>query len=68
MAQTRMPAGQYKKVLIRLTPEIHQRLLEDGKRERRSLTGQLVYTLEKCLDIHYDDGADKTNSRAAVSA
>ena len=45
MSQTRMPAGKYKKRLLRLPPDILTILEQEAAKEERSFNGQLVHTL-----------------------
>ena len=52
MAQTRSA------VLVRLTPDLKERLIAMAKRERRSLSKQVEFLLEMCLDVQ--DRADLT--------
>ena len=49
MSQTRMPTGSYKKMLIRLPPDILAFLQEEAAKQERSINGQLVHTLRQCL-------------------
>jgi hypothetical protein len=38
------------RVMLRLTPEMHARLVELAKRETRSLHGQILYMVKRQLD------------------
>jgi predicted HicB family RNase H-like nuclease len=50
MAKTRMPSGDYAKKLVRLPPELLEKLEKEAARQHRSLNGQLVHTLDKALN------------------
>ena len=45
MAPMRMPPGTYKKVLVRLPPDILAWLQAEAAAEHRSVNGQLVHVL-----------------------
>ena len=50
MAQTRMKNGEYKKILIRIPPDILAALEEASTREDRSINGELVHVLREWAD------------------
>lgn len=50
MAQTRMKNGEYKKILIRIPPDILAALEEASTREDRSVNGELVHVLREWAD------------------
>lgn len=57
MAHPRMASGKYAKKLVRLPVELLALLEKEAEKEHRSVTGQLVHTLEKSLtqpqqDLH----------------
>lgn len=45
MIETRMPAGDYKKILIRIPPDLFDKLEEEAHRQHRSINGQLLHVL-----------------------
>lgn len=47
MASTRMPAGQYKKKLLRFPEDLLEVLEAEAAQQQRSLNGQLVYMLRE---------------------
>jgi hypothetical protein len=40
--------------VLRLSPELHERLRALAARERRSLHGQILYLLEQALDVEHE--------------
>lgn len=38
------------RITLRLPKELHQRLMEEAKRQERSVNGQIVYLLKQALD------------------
>lgn len=50
MAQTRMKNGDYKKILIRIPPDILEALEEETTSSDRSINGELVHVLREWVD------------------
>jgi hypothetical protein len=50
MAQTRMKNGDYKKILIRIPPDILAALEEETTSSDRSVNGELVHVLREWVD------------------
>lgn len=50
MAQTRMKNGVYKKILIRIPPDILAALEEASTHDDRSINGELVHVLREWAD------------------
>lgn len=50
MAQTRMKNGDYKKILIRIPPDILEALEEETTSSDRSVNGELVHVLRAWAD------------------
>lgn len=50
MAQTRMKNGDYKKILIRIPPDILEALEEETTSSDRSVNGELVHVLRAWVD------------------
>jgi hypothetical protein len=50
MAQTRMKNGEYKKILIRIPPDILEALEEETTSSDRSVNGELVHVLREWVD------------------
>jgi len=50
MAQTRMKNGPYKKILVRIPPDILEALEDETTSSDRSVNGELVHVLREWAD------------------
>ena len=64
MAQTRMKNDTYKKILIRIPPDILAALEKASHGEDRSTNGQLVHVLRQWADQQQDSGKRRTPTPA----